>query len=88
KDEDENSISTISTYSSKSFLKKQSTLSQYIEEVIIRICNLFEEVKKLNIRANCLVTDLARLYAAACRYLRNEMHDKVLILCFAHQANC
>ncbi|CAG8837512.1 39230_t:CDS:2, partial [Gigaspora margarita] len=117
-DEEEDSISTTSTHSLGSFLKKQSTLSQYIgrplnafevpkfeqnpevrelfhfispyiklpnqrslsitiafdaedislgcqrnEEVIIRIRNLFEEVKKLNIRANCLVTDSAGSYA-------------------------
>ncbi|CAG8805167.1 44800_t:CDS:2, partial [Gigaspora margarita] len=103
-DKEEDSISTISTHSLESFLKKQLILSQYIiqttikdlacndkisitiasnswhnvqkEKVIIRICNLFEEIKKLNIRANCLVTDSAGLYAAARHYLKNEMRNK------------
>ncbi|CAG8821603.1 27258_t:CDS:1, partial [Racocetra persica] len=58
------------------------------EEVISRIHDLFEKTKKLNIRANCLVTNSARSYAAAHRCLRREMRDKVFIPCFAHQANC
>ncbi|CAG8625360.1 3236_t:CDS:2, partial [Dentiscutata heterogama] len=39
---------------------------QWQKEVIAQIHILFEETKELNIRANCLITDLAGLYAAAC----------------------
>ncbi|CAG8712149.1 5423_t:CDS:2 [Cetraspora pellucida] len=56
-----------------------SIKKQQKEEVIFRIHNLFKEVKKLDIRANCLVTDLAKSYAAAHHYLRYEMHDKTLV---------
>ncbi|CAG8582347.1 32089_t:CDS:2, partial [Racocetra persica] len=52
---------------------------QQQEEVIAQIRILFEETKELNIRANCIVTDLARSYAVACHFLRHEMRDKTLV---------
>ncbi|CAG8571554.1 25123_t:CDS:2 [Cetraspora pellucida] len=61
---------------------------QWQEEVISRILALFAEAKELNIKVNCLVTDSTGAYAAARRYLRNEMRDKMFIPCFAYQANC
>ncbi|CAG8716080.1 2838_t:CDS:2, partial [Ambispora leptoticha] len=45
--------------------KKQTKVLQYIGQA-----------EELNIKANCLVTDSAGAYAAARRYLRNEMRDK------------
>ncbi|CAG8774552.1 13426_t:CDS:2 [Cetraspora pellucida] len=49
---------------------------QQQKEVISRIHALFAEAEKLNIKANCLVTDSADAYAATRCYLRNEMRDK------------
>ncbi|CAG8532785.1 19446_t:CDS:2 [Racocetra fulgida] len=57
-DEEEEKNDSTSTYSSK--------------EVISRVYNLFEEVKKLGIRTNCLITDSARSYTAAYHCLRHN----------------
>ncbi|CAG8819334.1 39348_t:CDS:2, partial [Gigaspora margarita] len=46
------------------------------------------DAKELNIRVNSLITDLARVYTAAHHSLRCKIYNKIIIHCFAHQANC
>ncbi|GBC08625.1 hypothetical protein RclHR1_08270002 [Rhizophagus clarus] len=54
-------------------------------EVIPKIKDLIQEINRLNIKLNAIVSDSASAYAAARRRLRLEFPEIVFLPCFAHQ---